>query len=260
MYVNWFVRINWIACHANELFNSRYSYTHMNTLNNGWMHLTDSIQLRDVQEMINVFIMNQMNTKCLNSFVNTLNTMSVWHEDILKSQISVWIYFWMLWQCDKWMWITYEYILACLNNFLWIQIRLIQFMRLMHTPEWVANHAIHWVHSLQSKTRSELDFSFVHIFSGAPRCAHALIKCVLSCCCCCCSWPTNRGAPKQRLILRPKCQLFSSAVPKCEREWERRERESWSGIQRQQLRGEECHRVKVTVNSFDPFRYLPYTL
>lgn len=164
----------------------------------------------------------------------------------------------MLWRCDKWMWITYEYILACLNNFLSIQIRLIQFMRLMNTPEWVANHAIHWVHSLQSKTRSELDFSFVHIFSGAPRCAHALIKCVLSCCCCCCSWPTHRGAPKQRLILRPKCQLFSSAVPECEREWERRE--SGSGIQRQQLRGEECHRVKVTVNSFDPLRYLPYTL
>lgn len=130
----------------------------------------------------------------------------------------------MLWRCDKWMWITFEYILACLNNFLSIQIRLIQFMRLMNTPEWAANHAKHWVHSLQSKTRSELDFSFVHIFSGAPRCAHALIKCVLSCCCCCCSWPTHRGAPKQRLILRPKCQLFSSAVPDCEREWERRER------------------------------------
>lgn len=52
------------------------------------MHLTDSIQLRDVQQMINVFIMNQMSTKCFNSFVNTLNTMSVWHEDIHKSQIS----------------------------------------------------------------------------------------------------------------------------------------------------------------------------
>lgn len=169
MYVNWFVRINWIACHANELFNSRHSYTHMNTLNNGWMHLTDSIQLRDVQQMINVFIMNQMNTKCFNSFVNDLNTMSVWHEDILKSQISAWIYSWMLWRCEKWMWITYEYILACLNNFLSIQFRLRQFMRLMHTPEWAANRANLWVHSLKSKTRSELGFSFgfVHIFSGA---------------------------------------------------------------------------------------------
>lgn len=94
----------------------------------------------------------------------------------------------------------------------------------MNTPEWAANHTKHWVHSLQSKTRSELGFSFgfVHIFSGAPRCAHALIKCVLSCCCCCRCWPTHRGAPKQRLILRPKCQLFSSAVPECEREWERK--------------------------------------
>lgn len=39
------------------------------------------------------------------------------------------------------------------------------------------------------------------------------------------------GAPKQRLILRPKCQLFSSAVPECVREWERktdRQRESES--------------------------------
>lgn len=37
------------------------------------MHLIDSFLLSDVKQMINVFIMNEMNTKCFNSFMNTLN-------------------------------------------------------------------------------------------------------------------------------------------------------------------------------------------
>lgn len=57
MYVNWFVKR--IACHASKLFNSN---THMNTLSDRWMHPFDSFELGDVQQMINVFIMNECST------------------------------------------------------------------------------------------------------------------------------------------------------------------------------------------------------
>lgn len=90
MYVNWFVK--WIACHANELFNSLYSYTHMNTLNNGWMHLIDSFLLSHVQQMINVFIMNEMDTKCFNSFLEYFeyNECMIWrHSDELNQCLHI---------------------------------------------------------------------------------------------------------------------------------------------------------------------------